>query len=413
MALIKCPECDLQVSDKAISCPHCGYPLDTKAIKRQHNKSTKRKRLPNGFGTISKLKNKNLRRPFRAQVCVGKNFYGRPIYKSLKPQSSFETYNDAYAALMEYHKNPYDLDSDLTVEQLYEKWSEEYFKTLSSHSSERTVKSAWNYCSSIYGMRAKDLRARHIKGCMEDGTYIVNGKEKHPSPTTKTKIKSLFNLMLDYAEEHELVDKNYARTFKLADDIIKDIEEEKKDHIDFTNEEMQKLWNNLYDVDYVDVLLIQCYSGWRPQELGLLKIENVDLDNWFITGGMKTDAGKDRVVPVHPKIRSLVKYRYQEAQKLGSEYLINCTDTRTHRSSLKLTYDKYRHRVDKIIEQLELNPDHRAHDGRIQFATMAGDAKMNEYAVKRIMGHKIKDITENTYTKRKREWLMEEILKIK
>ena len=219
--------------------------------------------------------------------------------------------------------------------------------------------------------------------------------------------------MLDYAEEHELVDKNYARTFKLTDDIIKDVEEEKKDHIDFTNEEMQKLWDNIYDVDYVDVLLIQCYSGWRPQELGLLKIKNVDLDNWFITGGMKTDAGKDRIVPVHPKIRSLVKYRYQEAQKLGSEYLINCTDTKTHRSSLKLTYDKYRHRVDKIIEQLELNPDHRSHDGRIQFATMAGDAKMNEYAVKRIMGHKIKDITENTYTKRKKEWLMEEILKIK
>lgn len=25
--LFKCPECDLQVSDKAISCPHCGHPL--------------------------------------------------------------------------------------------------------------------------------------------------------------------------------------------------------------------------------------------------------------------------------------------------------------------------------------------------------------------------------------------------
>lgn len=85
--------------------------------------------------------------------------------------------------------------------------------------------------------------------------------------------------------------------------------------------------------------------------------------------------------------------------------MINCTDTRTHRSSLKLTYDKYRHRVDKIVEQLDLNPDHRAHDGRIQFATMAGDANMNEYAVKRIMGHKIKDITEGTYTKRKKSGL--------
>lgn len=77
--------------------------------------------------------------------------------------------------------------------------------------------------------------------------------------------------MLDYAEEHELVDKNYARTFKLADDIIKDIEEEKKDHIDFTKEEMEKLWDNLYDVDYVDVLLIQCYSGWRPPGVRIIK----------------------------------------------------------------------------------------------------------------------------------------------
>ncbi|MBQ0960343.1 TM2 domain-containing protein [Ideonella sp. 4Y11] len=27
MALIKCPECSTQVSDKAASCPSCGYPL--------------------------------------------------------------------------------------------------------------------------------------------------------------------------------------------------------------------------------------------------------------------------------------------------------------------------------------------------------------------------------------------------
>lgn len=28
MALIKCPECNKEISDKAISCPNCGYPLD-------------------------------------------------------------------------------------------------------------------------------------------------------------------------------------------------------------------------------------------------------------------------------------------------------------------------------------------------------------------------------------------------
>ena len=99
--------------------------------------------------------------------------------------------------------------------------------------------------------------------------------------------------MLDYANENDIVAKNYARTFKLSDDIMKDVEEEKKDHIDFTDEEMKKLWNNLYDVDYVDVLLIQCYSGWRPQELGLLKMENVDLENWYENRCRKKSCSSD------------------------------------------------------------------------------------------------------------------------
>ena len=410
---MKCPECSLQVSDKAISCPHCGYPLDAKVAKRKRTKSTKRKRLPNGFGQISEIKNANLRKPFRAMVTVGKDFYGRPIRKMLKPVAYFETYNDAYAALVEYNRNPYDLESDLTVAQLYEQWSDHYFKSLTAAST-RTIKAAWNYCSAIYDMRAKDLRARHIKGCMEEGYIITDrGEKKYASPSIKSRIKSLFNLMLDYGEEYEIVDRNYARTFKLSDNIAKDIQEAKKDHIDYTDEEMKKLWDHLYDVDYVDVVLIQCYSGWRPQELGLIEIENVDLENWFFAGGMKTDAGKDRLVPIHPKIRDLVKYRYQEALDLGSEYLINCTNTITHRGSTKLTYDKYRHRLEKIIKELELNPEHRAHDGRVQFATMAKRNNVDEYALKYMMGHKIKDITENTYTKRKPEWLMAEIMKIK
>ena len=28
MALINCPECDKEISDKAISCPHCGNPMN-------------------------------------------------------------------------------------------------------------------------------------------------------------------------------------------------------------------------------------------------------------------------------------------------------------------------------------------------------------------------------------------------
>lgn len=35
MSLIKCPECDKQISDRSYSCPHCGYPLRENASTAQ------------------------------------------------------------------------------------------------------------------------------------------------------------------------------------------------------------------------------------------------------------------------------------------------------------------------------------------------------------------------------------------
>lgn len=412
--LVKCAECNLQVSDKALACPHCGCPMG-KNIKqsRPQTRRNKRRRLPNGFGQISEVKRKNLRKPFRAMVTVGKTDAGKPICKPLKPDAYFATYNEAYEALVEYNKDPYSLDSGITVKELYNKWSDTYFKTLKSDSSKRTVMSAWSYCSSIYRMRVSDLRAYHIKGCIEEGRAVVKGVEKTTTPNIKGRIKSMFNLMLDYALEYEIVDRNYARTFDLSDDVIKDIESQKRGHIPFTDDEINKLWDMLYKINYVDVVLIQCYSGWRPQELGLIEVANVDLTERTVVGGMKTEAGTNRVVPIHSRIFPLIERRYYEAKKLGSAYLINCTDTHTHRSNLQLTYEKYRQRFMKIMELLKLNPEHRAHDPRKQFVTMAKNAKVDEYAIKYIVGHTVNDITEKVYTQRNVQWLKDEIEKIK
>jgi integrase/ribosomal protein L37E len=411
--LIKCAECGLQISDKAITCPHCGYPLDKQAAKRPYKKQTKRKRLPNGFGQISEIKNQNLRKPFRVMVTVGRDANGKYIQKTLKPNCYFETYNEAYTALIDYHRNPYDLDDSISVAELYERWTTAYFQTLKSDSSRRTVTSAWSYCSSVYNMRAADIRARHIKGCIDDGKAVFNGKEHTPTASTKSRIKSIFNLMFDYALEYEIVDRNYARTFNLSDDIIDEKNAAKRSHIPYTSDEMKLLWDNLYKIDYVDVLLIQCYSGWRPQELGLIRLEDVDLDQGIMTGGMKTKAGTNRIVPIHPKIKELVKRRYDEAKEIHSAYLINCTDATSHKDSIKMTYDKYSNRVIKIRDILKLNPDHRAHDGRNHFITMAKNAGMDEYALKYIVGHAIQDVTERVYTQREISWLIEEMQKIK
>lgn len=409
--LTQCPECELPVSDKATACPHCGYPLKPSEKQKKPRKSNKRRRLPNGFGQISEIKNRNLRNPFRAMVTVGKTPDGKPICKPLKPESYFATYNDAYAALVEYNKNPYDLEPSITMQELYDKWLPEYEKTVKSTKS---ATSAWAYCSGVYKMRVMDIRARHVKGCMEEGVAVIRGKEQHPTATMKNQIKSVFNMLLDYALEYELVDRNYSRTFNLTEETVKEIQSVKKEHIAFTDEEMDLLWANASSKQGVDILLIQCYSGWRPQELGLLELKDVDLENWTFQGGMKTDAGENRVVPIHSRIQDLVLRKYQEAEALGSPYLLNWADPNNrNRKNLKLTYARYQKAFERIWDELKLDPNHRPHDGRTHFVTTAKRYGVDEYAIKYMVGHKISDITEKVYTRREFAWLREEIEKIK
>lgn len=393
--LIKCQECGLQVSDKALSCPHCGLPFTSS----RRAPAKKRRRLPNGFGRITKI-NQNLRAPYRVTLTVGKTETGRPIGKLLKPQAYFKTYNEAYEALIEYHRNPCSLDSGITVKELYNKWSEEHFKKISENSSKAIIYS-WKYCSSTYDMNVSDIRARHIRYCMEEG-YVIYGNEKRTaSQDIKLRIKYIWNMLLDYAMEYEIVNQNYARTMSTQESRTMLQNAARRGHISFSAEEMQTLWNST-DYPIVKIILIHCYSGWRPNELVKLKLENIDLENWSFKGGSKTTAGINRTVPIHSCIRGFVKDLYEDARKKGCEYLLG-----------GFSYDWYYEHFKDMIRELDLNNSHRPHDCRKQFITMAKEADMNEYAIKRIVGHSIQDLTENIYTDRSLDWLSSEIEKIK
>lgn len=374
-------------------------------------------KLPNGYGSVTKLSG-NRRKPYQARVTLGwtTDEQSGSTSQNRVTIGTFKTKKEALQALAEYGANPYDIQNDnLTLAELYQRWTENYFPTLESESSCRTITAAWRYCHTIYNMRGKDLRARHIKGIMENGYIIPSrgkdaGQKVPASPGTKSRIKSMFNLMLDYALEYELVDKNYARTFDLSNDIIKEKEAATRGHIIFTDKEMQTLWDNVDSLRFIDWILIQCYMGWRPQELAQLRIENVHLDEQYITGGMKTSAGKNRPVPIHPRIKHLVQRNYDHAVELGSQNLFN--DPLTVKGGMLITYDKYAGRFSKIMDALKFHEDHRPHDPRKTFITMAKKAEVDEYVIKRLIGHRITDITEGTYTERDLEWLRAELEKM-
>ena len=394
--LTTCPECDLPISDKALSCPHCGYPLKEEApTKRSPRK--KRMRLPNGFGQISEIKGGNLRNRFRAMVTVGKDENGRPICKILKPKGYFATYNEAYAALVDFNRDPYDLDDSITVEEFHKKWVAHHYPTLTGRSLKGTYDAAWKRCSQIYKMRVMDVRPMHLKLCLDEA----------PTPSTKKTLKIMLDVMFDYAVECDYVDKNYARAFHLDKNIARQAAAERKEHVAFSDDELRTLWDNVDTVSYVDTILIQSYMGWRPQELCLLRIENVNLEKGCIVGGMKTASGKMRTVPIHDRIRHLVEQKYAEAKLNGNENLISCLDS----GNGIMTYEKYRVRFYRVMQRLGME-DHRPHDPRKTFVTLCKRANVDEYAIKHMIGHTISDITESIYTERNIEWLKQELMKI-
>ena len=397
--LIKCSECELQVSDKAILCPHCGFPL--KQNIKQPKRPAKRKRLPNGFGQISEIRGRNLRNRFRAMVTVGKTPEGRPIVKPLKPKSFFATYNDAYMALAEYNKSPYDLSPSMTLADVYEKWIDGYQNEISNKTF-KNIRTSWTHLKPLYGMGVADIKVRHIKGVIEDESIAIS---------TKHRVKFLLSQILDFALQNELVTKNYAKDYKLPSSMLKEERQNRKSHISFEKEEMDTLWREAENFRGAKLILIQCFSGWRPQEMGSILLENVDLENWFFKGGMKTEAGTNRNIPIHPAIRDFVKEFYDESVSVENKYLI--TNHAVRNDSKFMNYDSYKWLFDKTIKALGLNPEHRSHDPRVQFVSMCKKYNVDEYAIKYMAGHEIDDITEKIYTKREPSWLMAEICKIK
>ena len=351
-------------------------------------------KLPNGYGSVYKLSGKR-RKPWIARKTSGWDIdeASEKTKQKYKTIGYFATRQEALTALANYNENPYDLDTNfMTFADVYEKWSNEYFETITP-SAVRTVKSAYNYCEPLHKMRMRDIRVNHLEQVI---------KAAKVGNSTKGRMKSLFNLMYRYAMKHEIVDKDYAA---LCNPVKR--EPAKIKRIPFSQDEISTLWNNV-DFPFVNMVLIGIYTGFRPQELAILKIADIDFDNKTIKGGLKTDAGRNRLVPIHPLILDLVKKTYNKALELNSEYLFN---DENGQQGTYMTYDKYRGRWNKIMTRL--NMDHKPHDTRHTFITKAKESNMNEYVIKLIVGHAVRDITEKVYTHRTIEELHMEIEKIK
>lgn len=344
-------------------------------------------KLPNNYGSITKLKG-NRRKPYMVRLSKesyfdekkGKAVQVRPVL------GYYETRAKALQALAKYNDDPYDIDkARFTFEQLYDLWSEKHYKNIAK-STQGLWKSAFNNSKPLHKMVVREIKHVDLEKAI-DSAPVGN--------PTKINMRTLYGMMYKFAIKHEMVTNDISIGLE-----FKEAKTEKRTAIPFTNKEINTLWNNV-EVPFVDMVLINLYSGWRPGEMTALETKNIDLKNKIMKGGMKTRSGINRLVPIHSRILPLIEKHYDKNRK----FLFS---TRTGRDGF--TYVTYFSEFNKLMEKFEMN--HSPRDPRHTFISNAKKNKVNEYILKLIVGHSIKDLTEKVYTHRTIKELQGEINKV-
>ena len=77
---------------------------------------------------------------------------------------------------------------------------------------------------------------------------------------------------------------------------------------DIPEEDREKIWQAIDQGDPIaEIAMIYCYTGMRSAELLQVKKANVDLKSRVIVAGLKTAAGQDRHIPIHPYGRRQIR----------------------------------------------------------------------------------------------------------
>ena len=286
-------------------------------------------------------------------MTVGWTDNGQQIRKYI---GTFRTREEAINALANYNQNPYDVDlRKLTFAEIWQQWCRQKYKDAPVKS---VYVAAYKNLSALHELIFSKIRKRHIQ----------------------------------FAPDMEIVTTNYASPVELPTKTESEI------HKPFSLEELITLWEHKEDAG-AKVALILCYTGLRPTELAQIKTADVDLPGRVMKGGIKTAAGKNRLIPIAEKIFPLIKSFHNPAH----EYLL------TLNGKPLLTVQNLRL---QIWNRSELLTNHLPHDGRHTCATLMDNADVPKKIQQLILGHSSQDVTSKVYTHKTLAQLIEAINRI-
>lgn len=371
-----CVKCKKEIPEGSGFCLHCGANQ-----KQKQNKKTKR---PNGAGTVYKLSGRR-KRPWAARVTIG---YKKDGKREDVIIGYFETRTEALSALNASADKPITKKVALTLDEVFEEWSQIHFKTI-KESGVNNYNAAWRYLQSRGNIKMRDMRTAHFQTAIDEA--VESGKSR----STCEKIKQLCSQLCKYALENDIISKNYADFLRLPKTT-----KTKKEK--FSDVEIQKFFNDKED-ETSQIILTLIFTGFRIGELFSVEKKRVNLEMRYIVGGFKTEAGTDRVVPINEKILPFVEHWYHSND---SNFLI-CNSAGGQLDVKNFRARRYYPKLEEL--GIKQKPPHTT---RHTFASLMSRAGVQPEILQKIIGHSDYSTTANIYIHEDFDQLADAIRKI-
>lgn len=336
-----CQNCKAEIQSGSLYCNYCGNKIKTEKPKARRG---------NGSGSVFWW-----RGSWYAQVTVtsGKK-------RVTVRRGGYETKPEAEAALPSLRERRLPRKAPQTFADLYAAWEPTH---RAGESTMGCYHSAFNHFSAIHNDLLSSITIDDLQDCLDE---CPNGKR------TRQNMKTLCGLIYKYG-----IPRGYTK-INMGDFLIVDAEDTSHKE-GFNSYQLSRIWKLAESNDYeASLIIMNCYLGFRPAEFLGVKLEDYDRVNKVITGGIKTEAGKNRFVTISPKILSMVDFNAQWIKP--GEYLFG-------QNGKKISPVQYREMLYRVLDKCGIdNPV--IEKGGIQWHTYTPHSCRHTFAtlMKRVQG---------------------------
>lgn len=360
----------------------------------------RRRKYANGQGSITHVKGK--KSPWWARLPATYDSSGKEHRKTV---GFFKTQKEAQNALDSYTL----IDDIKTFKDIYTEYKKtDDFLNLTKKTKDR-YEDAFLSFKPLWNKNIMDIKALQLQKCINakvlEGYYATeDGKRvrKEYSKDSISRLKHVASKIYNFAERHDLVDKNRARVLE-----VKGLDPKPEKTIFFADE-IDKLFNSIPYNPYARHVLAMIFTGMRTSEYRNLKVDNIDFENKMITDfGIKTNKGRKRIMFIHEKIEDIL---LELAEESTTGYIVeNITMNRQNKKATHPSDQTFRKGIfNKALEKAGLEKT-IPKQCRYTFATIAHLSGISDMDLMDLMGHESIMTTKNSYIQTIDFYLMQQL----